>query len=56
MKGIEKVADVDALLRSILPWRVSNSDILRLQSEKAIFKSRNQNEGQLIELLNHLAF
>lgn len=56
MKGIEKVADVDAVLRSILPWRVSNSDILRLQSEKAIWKCRNQNEDQLIKLLNHLGF
>lgn len=56
MKGIENVADVDAVLRSILPWRVSNSDILRLQSEKAILKCRNQNEGQLIKLLDHLGF
>ncbi|KFY81614.1 hypothetical protein V500_11250 [Pseudogymnoascus sp. VKM F-4518 (FW-2643)] len=34
MKGIDKVADVDTILRSILPWRVSNIDILRRQSEE----------------------
>lgn len=56
MKGIEKVADVDAVLRSILPWRVSNSDILRLQSEQVILKCRDENEGLLIKLLNHLDF
>lgn len=56
MKGIEKVADVDAVLRSILPWRVSNSDILRLQPEKVILKCRDENEGQLIKLLSHLGF
>ena len=50
MKGIEKMADVDAVLRSILPGRVSNSDILRLQ------KCRDENEGQLIKLLNYLGF
>jgi hypothetical protein len=56
MEGIEKVADVDSLLRSILPWRLSNSDILRLQSEKVILKCRDENEGQLIKLLDHLGF
>ena len=56
MKGIEKVADVDAVLRSVLPWRVSNSDILRLQSVQVILKCRDENEGQLIKLLNHLDF
>lgn len=30
MKEIGKVTNVDAVLRSILPWRVTNSDILRL--------------------------
>ena len=28
IEGIDKVADVDAVLRTILPWRVTNSDIL----------------------------
>lgn len=56
MKGIEKVSDVDAVLRSILPWRVSNLDILRLHFEQVILKCRDENEGQLIKLLHHLGF
>lgn len=56
MKGIEKIADVDTVLRSILPWRVSNSDILRLQSEEVILKCKDENEIQLIKLLDHLGF
>jgi len=56
IKGIDKVADVDAVLRSILPWRVTNSDILRLQSEPVILKCRDENEAQLIKLLDHLGF
>jgi hypothetical protein len=56
IKGIEKVADVDAVLRSILPWRVTNSDVLRLQSEAVILKCRDENEAQLIKLLDHLGF
>lgn len=56
IKGIEKVADVDAVLRSILPWRVTNSDVLRLQSEAVILKCREENEAQLVKLLDHLGF
>jgi hypothetical protein len=56
MKGVEKIADVDAVLRSILPWRVTNEDILRLQSEEVILKCRDENEVQLIKLLDHLGF
>ncbi|KAF1993926.1 hypothetical protein P154DRAFT_47525 [Amniculicola lignicola CBS 123094] len=56
MKGIEKVADVDAVLRSILPWRVTNSDILRLQTGEVILKCRHENEAQLTKLLDHLGF
>ncbi|RDL42563.1 Uncharacterized protein BP5553_02542 [Venustampulla echinocandica] len=54
--GIDKVADVDTVLRTILPWRVSNSDILRLQSEEVIIKCRNENEEQLVGLLSRLGF
>jgi hypothetical protein len=56
IKGIEKVADVDAVLRSILPWRVTNSDVLGMQSEAVILKCRDENEAQLIKLLDHLGF
>lgn len=56
MRGIEKVADVDAVLRSTLPWRVTNSDILRMQSEQVIMKCRGENEAQLVKVLDHLGF
>lgn len=55
-KGIEKVANVDAVLRPILPGRVSSSDILRLQSEQVVLRCRDENEGQLIQLLDHLGY
>ncbi|TGJ86253.1 hypothetical protein E0Z10_g2563 [Xylaria hypoxylon] len=56
IRGIDKVADVDTILRTILPWRVSNSDILRMQSEKVIMKCRDENETQLVQLLERLGF
>ncbi|KFZ05787.1 hypothetical protein V501_08022 [Pseudogymnoascus sp. VKM F-4519 (FW-2642)] len=56
MRGIDKIADVDTVLRSILPWRVSNSDILRLQSDEVIITYRNDNEAQLSGLLSRLGF
>jgi hypothetical protein len=55
-EGIDKIADVDAVLSSILPWRVTNSDILRLQTEPVILKCRDENEAQLVKLLDHLGF
>ncbi|KAI1779523.1 hypothetical protein F4818DRAFT_143589 [Hypoxylon cercidicola] len=56
IEGIDKVADVDTILRAILPWRLSNSDIVRMQSEKAIMKCKEENEMQLNLLLEHLGF
>ncbi|KAI1360899.1 hypothetical protein F5Y08DRAFT_331249 [Xylaria arbuscula] len=56
IEGIDKVADVDTVLRTILPWRVSNSDILRMRSEKVIIKCKEENEQQLIGLLERLGF
>ncbi|CAG8973049.1 hypothetical protein HYALB_00010823 [Hymenoscyphus albidus] len=56
MPGIEKVADVDTILRCILPWRVSNLDVLRLQSEAVIMRCRNDNERQLVRLLSRTGF
>ncbi len=56
IEGIEKVADVDTVLRTILPWRLSNPDVLRLQSEEVIVKCRRQNEKQLVKLLDYLGF
>ncbi|OQD75969.1 hypothetical protein PENDEC_c005G06412 [Penicillium decumbens] len=54
--GIDKVADVDALLGSILPWRVTNSDILRRQTDEVIRNCRDENEGVLIQILEHNGF
>ncbi|KAF2810720.1 uncharacterized protein BDZ99DRAFT_561103 [Mytilinidion resinicola] len=56
IEGIDSVADVDTILRSTLPWRVTNSDILRLQTEEVIVKCRDKNEEQLITLLSRLGF
>lgn len=39
IKGIDKVADVDTVLCSILPWRVSNSDILHSRREASTASS-----------------
>lgn len=54
--GIDKVADVDTVLRTILPWRVSNPDVLKLQSKEVTVKCRNENEAQLVGLLSRLGF
>lgn len=54
--GIDILADVDALLSSILPWRVTNSDIIRRQTDQAIQKCRNEKEKVLIEILEHIGF
>lgn len=56
MKGIEKVADVDTVLRTIVPWRLSNPDIVRRQSEEVLVKHRRENEVQLLKLLDYLGF
>lgn len=55
IKGIDKVADVDMVLQAILPWRVSNADILRLQTEEAILRCRDENEKHLDKLLSRWA-
>ena len=56
IQGIDKVADVDTVLQAILPWRVSNADILRLQTEEVIIQCRNDNEEHLDKLLSRLGF
>lgn len=56
MKGIEKVANVDTILRTIIPWRLSNPDIVRRQSEEVLIKHRRENEKQLLKLLDYLGF
>jgi hypothetical protein len=56
IKGIDKIADVDTVLQAILPWRVSNADILRLQTEETILQCRDENEEHLDKLLTRLGF
>lgn len=54
--GIDKVAEVDSLLRAILPWRLHNQDALQLQSEKVILSFREECEDRLAKILSHLGF
>ena len=56
IEGIEGVANVDTILRSIPPWRVTNEDILRLQVEEAIVQCRDENEELLDKLLGRLGW
>ncbi|KAK4101154.1 hypothetical protein N658DRAFT_566895 [Parathielavia hyrcaniae] len=54
--GTDKVADVDTVLQAILPWRVTNSDVLKLQAHETIVRCRNDNEEHLDKLLTRLGF
>lgn len=56
IEGIEGVANFETILRSILPWRVTNEDILRRQAEEAIVQYREENEELLDKLLQHLGW
>ncbi|KAK3990828.1 hypothetical protein QBC44DRAFT_324799 [Cladorrhinum sp. PSN332] len=56
IQGIDKVADVDTILCAILPWRVTNADILARQTEEVITECRNDNEAHLEKLLSRLGF
>lgn len=50
------MANFKTILRSILPWRVTNEDILRRQAEEAIVQYREENEELLDKLLQHLGW
>lgn len=56
IEGIGKVADVDAILRGIMPWRVTNADMMRMQSKEVIIRCRNESEQQLAQMLGRLGF
>jgi hypothetical protein len=47
---------VDTVLQAILPWRVSNTDVLKLQTEETIMQCRAENEQHLDKLLSRLGF
>ncbi|KAJ4251519.1 hypothetical protein NW762_011506 [Fusarium torreyae] len=56
IKGMDKIAEVHAVLQAVLPWRLSNADVLKLQSEEAILNFREDSEKDLIALLDRLGF
>jgi hypothetical protein len=56
MEGIDNVADINAILRGVMPWRVTNSDMLRMQSEEVIMKCRTEDEKHLVKMLERLGF
>jgi hypothetical protein len=47
---------VDTVLQAILPWRVSNEDVLKLQTYETIMQCRDKNEEHLDKLLSRLGF
>lgn len=55
IQGIEKVADVYELLSSLKPWRLTNEDFLRMNSdEDERMALRRMAEEQLVAVLNHI--
>ncbi|KAK0701689.1 hypothetical protein B0T26DRAFT_681813 [Lasiosphaeria miniovina] len=53
--GIDKLADADEVLGSLLPWRLANEDLLRMnQDEDTRAALKRIAEGHLISLLDHL--
>lgn len=56
MQGAEDVADVEALLGCLMPWRLSNADALRRMDEVAILKCRVESEERLGKMLQHLGY
>jgi len=57
IKGIDEVADVDEILGSLLPWRLTNEDFLRMNQDESQRKALKRiAEKQLVDLLDHLGF
>ena len=56
IRGIEHVADVVAVLTAITPWRITNPDIMKMQSEEVKVIYREDSEKQLIKILARLGF
>lgn len=57
IQGIDKLADVDELLGSLLPWRLTNEDFLRMnRDEDQRSALRRMGEKQLVGLLDHMGF
>lgn len=57
IQGIDKFADVDGILSSLLPWRLTNDDFLRMnQDEDQRLALRRMGERELVSVLDHLGF
>jgi hypothetical protein len=53
--GIDKFADVDRVLSSLLPWRLTNDDFLRIsQDEDQTLELRRMGERELASVLDHM--
>ncbi|RYP75903.1 hypothetical protein DL771_002167 [Monosporascus sp. 5C6A] len=57
IQGINKLADVDELLGSLTPWRLINTDFLRMNTDEGQRMAvRRMSEEQLVAVLDHLGF
>ncbi|KAK4165541.1 kinase-like domain-containing protein [Cladorrhinum sp. PSN259] len=57
IQGIDKLADVDELLGSLKPWRLINTDFLRMNTDEGQRMAlRRKGEEQLVAVLDHLGF
>ena len=57
IQGVDKVANVDEVLGSVLPWRLTNEDFLRMNpDEDQRMALRRMGERQLVGLLDHMGF
>ncbi|KAK3994575.1 kinase-like domain-containing protein [Cladorrhinum sp. PSN332] len=57
IQGIDKLADVDELLGSLKPWRLTNTDFLRMNKDEGQRMAlRRMGEEQLAAVLDHLGF
>lgn len=54
--GINQMAHVDMVLGEILPWRLSNEDIVKRQDEEVKWRHREQKEKELVGLLDRLGY
>lgn len=54
--GIEHVADVDAILSAIEPFRLTNPEVLSMHSDEITVKYRGEVEKQLMKILDGLGF
>ncbi|KAH9211854.1 hypothetical protein DL95DRAFT_437065 [Leptodontidium sp. 2 PMI_412] len=57
IRGIEKLADIDEILGTLVPWRLSNEDFLSMnRDEDQRMALRRMSEEKLVGLLDHLGF